>query len=542
MGITSNKSNLRTDVSIFQNPLFWLTIIVAAFVLIRLQYLGIPFERDEGAYALYGQQILDGGIPYVDFHAMKYPFIFYLYAGIEAIFGTTLMGVQTGFLLITTANVAMIYFVARHFFHSEPGLLAAAAYAILSFNTEINGFTCQSEHGLVFFMLMASLLIIQWLRTGTSYWLLMAGFLAGLSFQIKQTAALLVFFLGLLIIVQSLWKKKPEVLKALLHGGLFTMGFVLCLGIFAAVLHMQDAWSEFVFWTVTWPQIYLGERSLDDGINDLSRRLSNMMQGYWPLWTGGILALGAVLASNISLKTKVALTVLFVLSLATVVPGLRFYGHYWIQLLPAFAITFGVGMRYVKQWLQKKSNNGKFLYRLFMLTVLLSPVVLSSNLFFDPDHTQVLRKTYGMNPFPEMKEIGEYLKPNVQEGETLAIFGSEPELYFYTNTRAPSSYSYFSHLVKSGDESQQWQRDFLDSIEAKQPRYIVYLQHTVSWNADKGGAEAINGWATDYLNQNYYPVGIVDLIPDNVRYVFGNEAAGYQPKSSGHIYVLQRRY
>lgn len=43
--------------------LVFLTIICAVVVLIRLNFIHMPFERDEGAYSYYGQLILDGKTP-----------------------------------------------------------------------------------------------------------------------------------------------------------------------------------------------------------------------------------------------------------------------------------------------------------------------------------------------------------------------------------------------------------------------------------------------------------------------------------------------
>ena len=60
-------------------------IFLGGVVLVRLRLLGLPLERDEGEYAYMAQQLLQGVLPYTESHSMKFPGIYFVYAGILAI-------------------------------------------------------------------------------------------------------------------------------------------------------------------------------------------------------------------------------------------------------------------------------------------------------------------------------------------------------------------------------------------------------------------------------------------------------------------------
>ena len=88
-----------------------LTFIITFFV--RIKFLEIPFERDEGTYTYFGQLILDGQIPYIDFYEMKYPGIYYSYAGLIAVFGATVKGIHLAFVFLNLATLFFLFEIGK---------------------------------------------------------------------------------------------------------------------------------------------------------------------------------------------------------------------------------------------------------------------------------------------------------------------------------------------------------------------------------------------------------------------------------------------
>src|SRR5689334_10365233 len=64
----------------------WFVVLVAAF-----QILMFPFGRDQGIYALVGEGILRGQVPYRDLWDFKPPGVFLVYAFAQGIFGKSML-------------------------------------------------------------------------------------------------------------------------------------------------------------------------------------------------------------------------------------------------------------------------------------------------------------------------------------------------------------------------------------------------------------------------------------------------------------------
>src|SRR5215468_3887965 len=95
---------------------------------VRLRYLGLPLERDEGEYAYAGQLLLQGIPPYKLVYNMKFPGTYAAYALIMSIFGQTISGIHLGLLLVNAATVVLVFFLARRVVNETGGFVAAASY------------------------------------------------------------------------------------------------------------------------------------------------------------------------------------------------------------------------------------------------------------------------------------------------------------------------------------------------------------------------------------------------------------------------------
>jgi Dolichyl-phosphate-mannose-protein mannosyltransferase len=518
---------------LYKDSRFWLVVIILVEVLIRLQLLGLPFDRDEGAYALYGRMILQGASPYVDFHVMKYPGLFYSYALLSGLSGDTMAGLQFIFILVHVASTLLVYSIAKQIMHQTAALISTATFSILSLNPYMHGLTIQSEHLLILYFLISTWFIVRGLMRNNAWYFLLAGIFIYLSFQIKQTAALLALMNGL-ILIGYYFREKPVKWKSILiHGGSYFAGFVLLLGLTIAGMKMMGVDDAFQFWTTEYPRNYLTSIGGDDIMFNLKLDLIPISSSLWPvliLTFAGLLAI-LVYAQNRWLKAMVLISL--ILSLATIVPGYRFFAHYYLIAVPVIAFITGLGLNELK-----KKKMGEWVVPVFVLSFVLV-LVINGTFYFVPDFRQVILKLYGNNPFTEVDVIGDYINQNIQPGETIAVFGSEPELYYQTGVKPPSSFSYFEHIVKDNDSSRAWQKRFLADVEVASPRYIIYLIHPTSWGGEAGAGLPIADWGNIYF-RNYHRIGLVDILPDKSYYFWGEDAIKRKPVSNAYIYFLER--
>src|SRR5690349_19078998 len=83
-------------------------IICLLVVIIRLNFLTIPFERDEGAYSYYGRLLLDGKTPYISFYETKPPGLFYVYAFIQLLAGSSVEAIHVAGIIVNLLTIILV--------------------------------------------------------------------------------------------------------------------------------------------------------------------------------------------------------------------------------------------------------------------------------------------------------------------------------------------------------------------------------------------------------------------------------------------------
>ena len=134
---------------------------------------------------------------------------------------------------------------------------------------------------------------------------------------------------------------------------------------------------------------------------------------------------------------------------------------------------------------------------------------LQREFFFIWDPQRACRMTYVSNPFVECPTIAEYLKKNTKADDTLAVLGSEPEIYFDAQRRSATGYIYTYGLMEDQPLALQMQEEMIAEIEAAKPKYVVFANIDCSWLATSS-EQKIFRWSESYLDANYQLVGIVE--------------------------------
>ncbi len=539
--VSSKKSipakSKNFDLGIDSKYIAWgaLGVILLMAIIIRSNFLDISFERDEGTYSYMGQLLLDGKVPYKDFYTMKLPGIYYAYAFLIAIFGASVKGLHIGFLLVNMTSIFMLYLLGKRLFGQLGGIATAAAFGLMSLAPGLSGFTCQSEHLVAFFLIAGALLVSTALEKQKAWWFILAGVVMCLTFSIKQNGVFFILFGGLYIVLHHLLSGniKEQIKPIIRNGLLYSAGVFGLYGLLCAIMAMQGAFSDFWYFTFEYPRAYSSAIPWDVGIGFLKTNLGKVSDGYMPFWIMAILGLLLVFLAKNEKKTTVFVVLLAVLCFLSVWPGMRFYGHYWLHFLPGWALAVG-GAFYGLQKLAERLNISSSLATVALSGILavlcVANIAGNSKYYFNPDHTSVLRDVYGFNPFPEAREVGEYIRKNTQEGDQIAVMGSEPQIHFYADRRAPSRHCYYSHLVSGSEKHAQWQQELINDVTQARPKYIVFLNHKISWLSQTGAEKGIFTWAEQFLRDNYVLDGVVDMVQrGDIRYAWGTDALSYRP-------------
>ncbi len=114
------------DPDVWLKVVAWIVIVGSA-----LQILTFSFGRDQGIYAVVGDGVLHGQVPYLDLWDFKPPGIFFVYALAEALFGKNMMAPRLLEVMSLFAVVAMMRRVAGAVFENRTAGLVGGAVAAL---------------------------------------------------------------------------------------------------------------------------------------------------------------------------------------------------------------------------------------------------------------------------------------------------------------------------------------------------------------------------------------------------------------------------
>jgi hypothetical protein len=383
-------------------------------------------------------------------------------------------------------------------------------------------------------------------------WILAAasGLMIGIAFLMKQQGVFMMVFGGATLLLLGLLMPAYPRRKLPLAVAAYSLAAVLPYGVICLWLWKAGVWVKFWFWTVTYASKYVENEPLSAAPIYFWFTFSGILRALWPLWTLAVVGgIGLFLRPS---KPGVCIFVplYFLFSFLCVCPGFYFRQHYFIVLLPCVAMLAGLGCRALWDLAsmkfalpsadvasqpavgrQKRSQATGQQSRasqapapvangfgpLTSLAVIVMAAAVGGTVWMERDFFFVWRpldacvRTYMSNPFVEAPQIAEYLKAHTTPDDTIAVIGSEPEIFFDAGRRSATGYIYTYGLVEVQPLAAQMQKEMAAEIEAAKPKYVVFANVRCSWLTVPQSQTAICDWALSYINRNYEVVGAYDL-------------------------------
>ncbi len=340
-----------------ENMLFYflgLGIVLLLIFIIRKNFLTIPFERDEGSYAYAGRIILDGAITYRDIGSQRLDGVFYAYALIVGIFGYSVKALHVAFLLINMCSAVMLFFLTRKLSNNLAAFAASLFFAVLSMTATASGFTIQSEHIVAFFIIGAFLSLIYYFNSNKFWQLVLAGVLFSFAFQIKQTSFFYGFLAGALLIYKGIFVDKTKFTKILIVATVFCASVLVPIGLDLLLIYKNGAWADFKLWFFDIRNQYTSLISFDKGLEYLNYSFASIYRDYKFFWIISFIGTITVFFTSLSLWKKILIAGLNVAGFLTVVPGYHYYGHYFLQWIPAVSLVAAIFIYSVQNILKNK--------------------------------------------------------------------------------------------------------------------------------------------------------------------------------------------
>jgi hypothetical protein len=224
--------------------------------------------------------------------------------------------------------------------------------------------------------------------------------------------------------------------------------------------------------------------------------------------------------------------------------ALHFREHHFILLLPAISLLTGVAVSSAAHLVTEWTNSNRLVVIpiAVFLIAFAAALITQRKLLLEMDPISATRALYSVNPFPEALEVGNYLHAHSRPSDTIAVLGSEPEIYFYAKRHSATGYIYTYSLMEDQPYAVPMQRELISEIEAMQPRFVVLVNIPTSWLVRPTSEHQVMSWAQQYVEARYDVVGIADLQSnDHTEFRWGPDASRCEPASAYSVYVFCRR-
>jgi 4-amino-4-deoxy-L-arabinose transferase-like glycosyltransferase len=518
------------------DPRFYYAALLLVILLvagIRFHLRTMPLERDEGEYAYAGQLILQGIPPYALAYNMKLPGTYAAYAAIMAVVGQTTTGIRLVLLLINGATIVLVFLLAQKLAGSIcgslAGFVAGATYAVLSNLPSLLGFAGHATHFVVLFALAGILVLLRALdaRRGPLFFFC-SGLLLGIAFLMKQPGIAFAAF-GALYIARISWKQ-PRLLAS--REAAYWAGVALPFALTCLALARAGVFHNFWFWTFTYAREYSSETTLAVGWQALQQSLQWVLHPF-PLWAVAEIGLVALFWDRRWRPQLFFLATLTIFSLLAVCSGFYFRPHYYILLLPAASILAALAVTSAYRFLAQRRFPASA--RMVPLIIFIGACAFSlwdrRAFLFELDPEAAGQRIYAANPFAEAILAAKTVRDSTTDADTIAVFGSEPEIYFYSGRHSATSYIYMYDLIKTQPYQLQMRQEIMRQIESARPRIIIYVDDWASWGWRRGQEhDEFFTWMESYIHGNYVPIQQIQI----------NALPAHRWGEAANLYIFRR--
>ncbi|MBP7821761.1 MAG: glycosyltransferase family 39 protein [Saprospiraceae bacterium] len=541
---TRATESLKTSAGFSTNQFAYIIVALAVIflIIVRVRLSSTALERDEGEFGYIAQLILAGDSPFTAYN-YKIPGVSYIYALFIALFGSTKEAIHFCLLFFNVGTTIVLYLALSKRFQAITAALAAAVYAVLSTCVGTLGHAAHATQFLNFFAILGLFLSLKFLDSRKLYFAFLSGLSLGISFLMKQPAIFFIAFVGIFTVC-SQWLKKENkwsMTQIITFCLLFGAGILIpYLGIVALSVSYGQ-FDLFWKWTYEYPKQLAGILTFSQGMDTLKIMITYVTKGFSFLWIIGILGwiISFFFIKNLPRRIFIALFVL--LSLLSITPGLYFRNHYFITMLPALALGFGLFFEGANKFLENnKISAGIGVYAIALLAVLIA-IGKNADYYFKDDTETIVKKTYGSNPFNEMEKIASYISSNSTPNDKIAVFGSEAEVYYYSKRRAATGYLFVYEMMKNQPNNMLMQKEMLREIEKNDPEYLLLSNVDVSWGRTNDAPDSLSVWFNNAVNTRYNVVGVADIINNETIYKFDAEVADYRPQSKQFVAIFRKR-
>ncbi|MEL6132113.1 MAG: hypothetical protein AAFR59_01975, partial [Bacteroidota bacterium] len=425
-------------------------ILLAAFVLLlglRLPTLQVGMmDPDEAINILMGEAICEGQLPYKDIIDHRTPLVFYIYAGVFALFGSgNLLAVHVAFLLMMAGLIYLIYRIGGMVSTDRMGAWAALVYVVVSWSFSPGQmWAAQPEWPMTFF---AALGIFLWLyfQDRPIWGFLLSGLCMGVAVMGKPPAVWTFMVIPSISMLQVLAKEKPWSLW-FVHNFLAGLMFLVPLGVFTLYFASQGILREWYFYGWSYNiDYYMAVLTPERRIANVIHLFGSFFKNKLLLLSFFLVGVGRLSYGVLKYGWKEVLNPQYLILIwcfwdfIGTITGGRDFGHYMFQFLPAFALATGYTVERMYKW-SRHTPRYQMLWKggtlILISLALMLPLVLTARKYIYP----VLWRME--NP---ILPVSQYLKIHSDPQDHILVWGFIP-IYYVESDRKPASRYIFNNF------------------------------------------------------------------------------------------------
>lgn len=476
-----------------KNLIFIFTGIGIAILAIILRWnsLNIPLIRDEGEYAYSAWLLLHGVSPYINSFLQKPPLIIYSYAlpqllGFVAPWAFRFLSYL--FVIVTTFLLGLI---VKKEYGIRAGIYAMLLFTPMVLLPNIEQFTANTE----MFLLLPLIIILSiyvYKRESFLWWhILLVGFFAGISILYKPTIIPILVFLFMVWLIEIYKKNKKinELIKVLM---MLILGVVISLILFLGYFWSQDHLTS-LFNILKFDSYYAMVSG--GGLTATFSIFLNFLKNWWYLWV--------LLGCFIYFKPRRWCFYLGLFIFAWISSFGSWYGHYYILIMPFWAIICAISLDLLLKLINSKYNVSfkklDFISLIIFFIFMILP--LGSSLFLSPSDFALQK--FSTNPFTEAIDVASDIKILTKENEKVLVAGSEPEILYYAKRQSVSRFVIFYPLMIPTPMAKDYQTEAISEIKGNPPSLIVLVNSPYSWLINKDSPTIILDYLDTLIKSDY---------------------------------------
>lgn len=506
-----------------------LAALFALNLLLRVFYIRYDFVNgDEAVRALTALGLLDGQRLYVDVITDKPPGATFFYAAVFAVFGPSMAAVHLAAIAWNFCTALAVFLAAAHLYDRRAGLWAALFFVYFSTNYLTQDMMAANTELLM--ILPATVSFHFFMRScgpGPApkryAMLFFAGLGTGLAALFKQVGGSNLIFFALYELIQA--RRWTNVRLALLRLAPAALGFLLVAALL--LLWLAHAGAATGFWrnAVLLGFRYVGSLPVETWLRFMIGRTLGYVLFNAALWALAGLAAARAISNMRALdepsRRDLAVAAWAACSLIGPLVGGRFFGHYFIQVLPPLSILASRGAKMLADRIDE-SRAAKAVACALALATCVS--------FFRFHHrTAILAyeaaigartrwsENWGMTKRErEVQEVARFVRDRIGSGQPLYIWGYALDVYWRSGCRPASRYltpyyvtgRFYPEVTEAeqGDEFwRQARREFIEDLKRNRPRLVL--------NTDEAIWSLPYPEIVEFFIENYYYEGQIGSRP-----------------------------